>query len=253
LVKDMVLTNAIFNDQLAIKIHRDATVLNSEIVEHFQREKLQINELIFVPLIIFARIIRLRDAARVLTQDGFPTEAGIIVLSQFEAKLDLIQAATDIKWAAGWIEHRNTRYSVTQNVTRAISQIFDDEDERKVEKSIFSLLSAMKHGNPLSSELGFQVRMDKGKITICTGALDDDMTGVANAMIWGYANYQLAWGAQILAATTGKYAALSLEVRKAVLENWRSVSGFGNTFDQFLRSLISDRDGHLDMASAKRQ
>jgi hypothetical protein len=172
-----------FDDQLAARFHRDATALCGEISGYFHTKKLAINEIIFVPLIIFARIIRLRDAALMLTQGGFPTEAGIIVLSQFEAKLDLFQAATDVKWAAQWVEHRNTRKSLTQNITAAIDTIFKDEVEREAEKSIFRHLSAMKHGNPVSSELGFQVRRDQGTITISTGEVDDVTTDTANAMI----------------------------------------------------------------------
>jgi hypothetical protein len=59
-------------------------------------------------ILIFARIIRLRDATLILTKARHPTEAGIIVLSQFEAKLDLAHAATDVKWATRWVEHQNT-------------------------------------------------------------------------------------------------------------------------------------------------
>jgi hypothetical protein len=241
------------DDNFEAKVHRDATALCGEIVGYFHGEKPHVNENIFVPLILFSRVIRLRDAALTLTRAGFPTEAGIIVLSQFEAKLDLVQAATDPKWATRWVEHQDTRQSATPKIARAIEAIFEDEDERMVEQSIFRHLSAMKHGNPASSELGFQVRKAKGTIAISTGDMDDAVTGVANTMIGGYATCQLAWASQILGATTGQYAICMQSTRQAVYENWRKVSGFGKVFAQFLASLIEGRAGHLDLASARRR
>jgi hypothetical protein len=216
-----------------------------------------------VPLILFSRIIRLRDAALTLTQAGFPTEAGIIVLSQFEAKLELVQAARNPKWATRWVEHQDTRQSATRKITRAIDAIFEDEEERIVEQSIFRHLSAMKHGNPASSELGFQVRRAKGTITISTGDMDDAVTGVANTMIGGYATCQLAWASQILGATTGQYVVCTQFTRQAVYENWRNVipnSGkFSPTFWHRLSKaglgiLISLRQGgEIDQPSSIRR
>jgi hypothetical protein len=122
--------NVIFRDapdnEFAAKVQRDATNLCGEIGDFFVREKIVMNEIIFVPMIIYARIIRLRDAALTLTRARFPAEAGILVLSQFEAKLDLAQAARDVKWAARWVEHRNTHRSVT-NIKSAIGATFDDK------------------------------------------------------------------------------------------------------------------------------
>jgi hypothetical protein len=184
--------NPATDEDLAAKVHHDATALCGEIIGYFHREKVQINEAIFVPITIFARIIRLRDAAFILTQAGHPTEAGIIVLSQFEAKLDLAHAVTDVKWATRWVEHQNTRQSVTQSVTGAICAVFADEQDRAVEQSIFRYLSALKHGNPASSELGSQARRTKRTITVSTGEVEDAMTEGAGAMISGYATCQLA-------------------------------------------------------------
>jgi hypothetical protein len=50
------------------------------------------------------------------------------------------------------------------------------------------------------------------------------MTGAANAMIGGYATYQLARVAQMLGATTGQYAVCTPFARQAVYENWHKTS-----------------------------
>jgi hypothetical protein len=76
------------DEGFANKVHRDATDFCGEITGYFFREKVTINEAIFVPLTIFSRVIRLRDAVMILTAAGHPTEAAILLLSQFEAKLD---------------------------------------------------------------------------------------------------------------------------------------------------------------------
>jgi hypothetical protein len=91
--------------------------------------------LIFVPLIIFSRILRLHEAALTLIDARFPNETGIIVLSQFEASLDIVQAADDIKWAARWLEHKNTRHSATPNITKTIEKLFKNDHDREIEIS----------------------------------------------------------------------------------------------------------------------
>lgn len=234
----------------AKKVHSDATALCGEIVGFFHQEQIQINEIIFVPMIIFARIIRLRDAALTLTEAKFPTEAGILLLSQFEAKLDLAQAAQDVKWAARWLEHQNTRFSVT-NVSQAVGSIFGDEQEREIEQSVFRYLSALKHGNPASSELGFQVRRSGAVLSLSTGEVEDAMTEVACAMMAGYATSQLAWAAQALQATMGQYAICTQAAKNAVWENWQQADGFGSEFALFLATLVDGRAGHVDIAAGK--
>jgi hypothetical protein len=248
----MTLGGPIISEDFAIKVHRDATVLCGEITGYFYREKIRINEAIFVPMIIFARIVRLRDATLILTKAGHPTEAGIIVLSQFEAKLDLARAAREVKWASRWVEHRNPRQSVTQNVTDAIRAVFADQDSAD-EQSIFRHLSALKHGNPASSELGFQVRRTNGTIMVSTGEIEDASTEAASAMIGGYATCQLAWAAQELNATICRYAKCEPATILAVRDNWAKLSGFRKEFASFLASLVEDRAGHLDLASMKRR
>ena len=238
-----------FDKAFTDKVHRDATALCEEITGYFYNQKIQINEIIFVPMIIFARIIRLRDAALTLTSGGFPTEAGILVLSQFEAKLDLVQAARDVQWAASWLGHRNTKQSVTKNMTDAICRVFSEEQEQSVERSIFRYLSAIKHGNPASSELGFQVRRIQTSIVVSTGELADATTRATSAMIGDYATYQLAWAAQGLNVTTGRYARCSPTTTQAVQENRQRISEFAKLFNLFLASWVEGRAGHLDIAS----
>ena len=240
------------DDAFAAKVHADATALCGEIMGFFQGRQMDINEIIFVPMIIFARIIRLRDAALTLTKARFPTEAGIIVLSQFEAKLDLVQAARDVKWAARWVGHQNTLHSLT-NIKTAIDMTFGDEKERAAERSTFRHLSALKHGNPASSELGFQVRRTERVITLSTGEVEDAMTDAASAMMAGYATYQLAWAAQALQVTTGQYAICDPAVERAVRANWQDVSGFGKDFALFLASLVEGRAGHVDIAAGRQR
>ncbi len=112
----------------------------------------------------------------------------------------------------------------------------------------FRCRSALKHGNPATSELGFQARRDLAAISISTGELNDAMTATANVMISRYSSCQLAWAAQVLAATTARYAVCEPAVLKAVNENWRSLPGLETAFAQFLEFFIEDRAGHLDMA-----
>ena len=235
----------------ARKIRNDATALHADVVGYFQSAKLQINELIIVPLIIFSRILRLHEAALTLIDARFPNEAGIIVLSQFEACLDIVQAADDIKWAARWLEHKNTRDSATPNVTKTIEKLFKDDHDREIEISIFRNLSAMKHGNPASSELGFQVRERQGTITVSTGDLDDATTQEASDMVGAYATFQLARSAQILSVLTAHYAACEGMTKQEVHSNWQKIAPFGPIFARWIASFVEGRSGHLDIARLK--
>jgi hypothetical protein len=141
---------------------------------------------------------------------------------------------------------------VTQNVTNAINTVFTDEQDRAVEQSIFRHLSVLKHGNPASSELGFQVRRTNGTILVSTGEIEDAVTEEASAMIGGYATCQLAWATQVLNVTICRYAKCELATMQAVHDNWQKLAGFQKEFASFLASLVGDRTGHLNLASMKR-
>jgi len=233
------------------RVHRDATELISEITGYFHREQTTLSEFYFVPTIIMSRIFRLRDAALILTKAHHPAEAAIILLSQLEAKLDLAQAARDVKWATRWVEHKNTRHSITPKVNEAIAYVFDEKVDRMVEQSIYRYLSALKHGNPATSELGYQVRRTDRTISISTGEIEDEVTQFASTMMGRYATYQLAWAAQAINVTIRPYAQCKPASVKAVQDNWLKVKDYGPVFAAFLSTLVEDRDGHLDMATTK--
>jgi hypothetical protein len=84
--------------------------------------------------------------------------------------------------------------------------MFVDEKAQETERSIYRHLSAIKHGNPASSELGFQFRRSNGVITLLTGEIQDTAADMANDMMAGYATYHLARAAQAHLVTTSQYA-----------------------------------------------
>ena len=234
--------------EFAKKIHNDATALWGEIFAYFFSKQQKISEALFVPMIIFSRLVSQRDAIILLTNAKFPNETGIIGLSQFESKLDLAYASVDVAWATRWMEHKSVRKSVTVNVTNAIREIFLEEREISIEQSIFRNLSALKHGNPLGSELAFPIRRSNDSFSVSSGQIDDELTRRACAWIGGYATCQLAWSAQIINTHLSRYADCREETKSAVLNNWLKCAPYEENFASFLISNVETRNGHLDLS-----
>src|SRR5438105_3332372 len=112
------------DSDLAKKVVKDGMELLNAIARYFIYQGGNIGEIIIVPLIISARIFRLHEAALQLVESKFPIEAGILALSQFEAKLDLGQAVDDVKWCAQWLEHQNSKRSITTNITDTVTKLY---------------------------------------------------------------------------------------------------------------------------------
>jgi hypothetical protein len=95
--------------------------LLSRIVQYFYETKAPLNEIIFVPVAIMGRILGSYDSINLLLENGNPVDAAIIVLTQFEMRLDLAWAAHDVKNATRWVDHAvvsNTPLKVASRIDK---------------------------------------------------------------------------------------------------------------------------------------
>ena len=243
--------HALADSALAKEVREAAHETVTAIMEYFVREQTKINEIIIVPYTIMARIVRTNDAIQLLLKEGHPSEAAVLVLTEFELRLDLAYVAHDVKHAAAWLDHENTKWSLI-TVGDKINTLFSDEAERAKLGKIFRFLSGIKHGNPVFSELGFPARIEGRTVQVSTGEISDDFSKDFTAMISAYSTYQLAWSSQVIAVYTGKYAKIDIALRRKVRDLARKLHPVEQMLSDFLTAAISGRSGHLGMKKWKR-
>lgn len=129
----------------------------------------------YVPMLLFATVLRSVDAGRVLLEHGFSSEAGVVTLSLFESKLDLLYVGTDAQRGDQWLNHTDPVHQ-PWNVSDKIDAIYGSGTlERLRQKAIFQALSAVKHRNPISGPAGFPERRADDLWEVNTGGFDDDI------------------------------------------------------------------------------
>jgi hypothetical protein len=230
-----------------------ATRLTHQIADYFHREKTTINEIIFVPLILSARIFRTYDAIALLLQNGFLSEAAVLVLTQFELRLDLAYTAHDISHATQWAEHENMDWSVAQKMEKKINSLFSERDDRKRLSDIFKYLSGIKHGNPIYSGLGFPARGNIDGLLISTGGIDDSFSVEFSRQLARYAKYQLAWSSQALSVYTGQYAIVDLGLRKAIRGFYLTLQATEEEFQKYLANIVTQDQGPFGLKGWRRK
>ncbi len=235
---------------LARDIRGSAHELMGKINDYFYRDKKHVNEIIFVPMMIMSRIIRTHDAIDLLLKNGHPSEATVLVLTQFELRLDLAYTASDVKHAAAWLDHEDTKWSL-MNVKDKINTLFRDDVERAKLYYIFQYLSGIKHANPVYSELGFPGRIKGGKLLVSTGEIVDEFSEKFSNMIFAYSAYQLAWSAQVLNVCTAQYAIVDKALRLNVRDLVAKLHPFEKEFWEFLKDVLSRRKSAFSMKARK--
>jgi hypothetical protein len=238
----------------AATLVRDAAAkLIGQIVAYFHDEQKPINEIVIVPLMISARICRTYDAIQLLLENGHPSEAAVLTLTQFELRLDLAHTAHDVAHAAEWLDHDNLGWSVVQKMEKKINGLFSDSDDRKRLSDIFKYLSGIKHGNPIYSALGFPARENGTGIEISTGEISDRFSDDFAHQIASYSTYQLAWTSQVLHVCTGQYALIEMTLRQTIHESYLKLKPDEEVFRQYLANLLRQNQGPFSLRRWKRK
>jgi hypothetical protein len=104
------------------EVHDAAVNLVAQIVTYYAGGR-TLNEIILAPLAIMSRIIRTHDAILLLLEKEHYQEAGVLTLTQFELRFDLLYVASNFKRATRWVEHDNPR-ALNENMKAKLKALF---------------------------------------------------------------------------------------------------------------------------------
>ena len=214
---------------------RDAyTRVIRQIDGYLRREKTTICEIISNPFIISKQIFRTYDAIDLLIREAFISEARLLVLIQFELRVDLAYSVYDSYNATRWPEHENLEWNVAQTMEKKINTIFSQRDDRSRIIDIFNYLSSIKHCNSISAGMDFPARGCVHGLLIPTGGLEDDSSNEFARQLARYAMYLLAWSFQTLSFCAGQYAIVDWGLRSATYELFSTLQANEEEFRQYL-------------------
>jgi hypothetical protein len=227
------------NEKLEKQIHEATLRLLVGIGAYFVKEKKAINEIVFVPIALALRIIRTYEAIGVLLKEDHPQEAAVLALTMFELRFDLLYVASDIKRATQWVEHENPK-SLSIGMKDKLLALFSRAEAERLYET-FRVLSGIKHGNPLYSELAFPGRAKGEQMSFSSGPMDHRFGKALSAQVRAYAAYQLIWAAQVVNKLVAQYAILPREDRKKVRELFMALRPVEAQFRRFLKRRTSGR------------
>ena len=92
-----------------------------------------------------------------LCAKGFVRDAGVLLLALIEMRLDLQYMAISLDRADEWMKHQDKK-SKPWKVRKQIEEIFNDSHECESEKELYSMLSMIKHGNPIGEKMSFPIQ-----------------------------------------------------------------------------------------------
>lgn len=206
------------NDALAKEVHEATLRLMLGVSAYFSSGGRTTNEIVFVPMAIVARMVRVHEATLALLKEGYLQEAAVLALTAFELRIDLLDTASEIKRATAWVEHSNPAQkpgNVKPTLDRLVGKV---QADRMYE--VFRVLSGIKHGNPLYSDLAFPISKRGNLLMVTTGPIDNVSTRAFSRAIFSYSTYQLAWAAQVVNILVAKYAIVDKPARQKVHDHY---------------------------------
>lgn len=142
-----------------------------------------VNEFYFVPMTLLARALGHHRAIALLVKEGYPTEAAIVALTQFELCLDILYMSDDPSRATAWMQH-GSETRQPWNVTDKIKAVYStDPETREGNHGAFRNLSQIKHANPLAGPQGFPMRWSGPIVTVQTNPDPDQLAEVWSLVV----------------------------------------------------------------------
>jgi hypothetical protein len=246
----MVARTITVNEKTEKAIHEATLRLLAGIGAYFLDERKPINEIIFAPLALALRIVRTYEAVGLLLEDDYPQEAAVLALTMFELRFDLLYVASDIKRATQWVEHDNPKALSVSMKDKLLALFARLEAERLYDT--FRVLSGIKHGNPLYSELAFPGRAKGRAFSFSSGPMDHRFGKALSAQIRAYAAYQLIWAAQVVNKLVAQYAVLPRDDRQKVQDLFTALRPVEAQFRRFLKRRTSARASFFGLRALRR-
>ncbi|SHM73057.1 hypothetical protein [Roseibium suaedae] len=238
------------DDDISNKVHGATLELMLGIGSYFAQGDKKINEIIFVPMAITARIARLHEAIATLLKDGYISEAAILSLTVFELRIDLLDVASDIKRATAWIEHDNPKRKL-EGMKPSLVRLFSAARANRMYE-IFRTLSGIKHGNPLFSDLAFPVTKRQNRMTVTTGPIENASTKAFSRAVFAYSTYQLIWSAQVLNKLVAQYTVIDRHTRQNVHDLYMSLRKVETEFYTHCRRKVASKETFFNLKKRDR-
>ncbi len=232
------------------EVHSASLKLMLGIGSYFAAGDKAINEIIFVPMTIMARIVRLHEAVVTLLREDYVSEAAILSLTVFELRIDLLDSSSDINRATAWIEHDNPTRK-REGIKPSLERLFSNARANRMYE-IFRTLSGIKHGNPLFSDLGFPVTKSRNRMSVTTGAIENRSTKAFSRAVFAYSTYQLIWSAQVLNKLVAKYTVINRPTRQNVHDLYMSLRKVETEFYQHCRRKVATKETFFDLKKKHR-
>lgn len=246
----MVARTITVNEKTEKAIHEATLRLLVGIGRYFVNERKPVNEIIFAPLALTLRIVRIYEAVRLLLKDDHPQEAAVLALTMFELRCDLLYVASDIKRATQWVEHDNPKALSISMKDKLLALFARPEADRLYET--FRVLSGIKHGNPLYSELAFPGRANGRAFSFSSGPADDRFGKALSAQVRAYVAYQLIWAAQVVNKLVAQYTVVPREDRQKVQDLFTAMRPVEAQFRRFLKRKASARASFFGLKALRR-
>lgn len=246
----MLLMESELSDIFA-EVRQKAHDLVATTLLYFYDNRKGINELIFVPAAIFSRIIDTHDSVGSLLKAGQVIDASIIMLAQFELRVQLAWTAQDIKNASQWVAHSDT-WSTPRKTINTIKELYPNgSDERAHLLNIFTHLSGIKHGNPVMSELVFFGRSNPDGLSLATGPVEDEFSERFAHLLAEFSVYQLAWCSQVMNLYVTKYAGVDYTLRERLRQIGLQFAAAEAGVSLFMEEVTKMRRGFLGIRASR--
>lgn len=149
-----------------------------------------VHELWLVHSVIGARLIHRHSGILQLLESRYPSVAAIVLLTQFELRLDILYIGTDTSRATEWVEHTNQKTQPWPVKTK-IKNIFPVQSDVDLYLTLYRWLSGIKHGNPAWSNSAFSVRAAGDSRRIATDEFDDDQSKAMACLLYAFSSWQV--------------------------------------------------------------
>lgn len=240
----------VVNEEISIEAHQAALKLLFGIGSYFAESDRPINEIIFVPMAIMARIVRLHEATVALLKDDYVSEAAILLLAAFELRVDLLDVSSDIKRATAWVEHSDRKQKPAR-MKPTLDRLFSKAEADRMYE-VFRALSGIKHGNPLYSDLAFPITKRRNVMMVTTGPIENASARAFSRSVFAYSTFQLVWAAQVLNHLVAKYAVVDKPIRQNVHDLYMSLRKVETEFRAHCRRRVKSKDSFFDMKKKHR-
>jgi Family of unknown function (DUF5677) len=123
----------------------------------------QLNKEDLVVLMLLNRLVECLLSFELLLSRGRERDAGVLLVTLIELRLDLCYLNKNPSQAQAWIDH-DDHHRKPWKVSFLIDALHTDQDERAAAKAVYEHCSMVKHGNPAGGILTFPIGIDNRRL-----------------------------------------------------------------------------------------